>query len=88
MAPVKAHTIFEDFFGNRLFNFDKEDDFFRPIMQKKWSSDLDRMMIDEGNWSGKDGEQVKTSSVYNYNNGVETKKSVTSKKKIKDGKTT
>lgn len=87
MVPVRAHNIFDNFFSNRLFNFEEDDDFFRPILHKKWSRDLDQMMIDEGNLSDiKNGEQVKTSSVYNYNNGVETKKTVTNKKKVTDGK--
>jgi DnaJ-class molecular chaperone len=85
MVPVRAHNIFEDFFGNRFLNME-EDDIFKPIFHKKWSRDLDRMMIDENDPSITNGETVKTSSVYSCKDGVESKKAVTTKKKIVDGK--
>lgn len=85
MVPVRAHSIFDDFFGNRLFSLDDDD--FRPIFHNKWSRDLDRLMIDEADERNiKDGETVKVSSVWSNNNGKETKKTVTSKKTYKDGK--
>jgi len=85
MVPVRAHNIFDDFFGNRFLDME-EDDIFKPIFHKKWSRDLDRMMIDENDPNMTNGETVKTSSVYTNKNGVESKKSVTTKKKIVDGK--
>jgi hypothetical protein len=45
MMPVKAHSIFDDFFGNRLAVLDDED--FKPMFRNKWSRDLDSMMVDE-----------------------------------------
>jgi len=85
MVPVRAHDIFDDFFGNRLFSL--EDDDFKPIFHNKWTKDLDRLMLDEADEKNvKEGETVKTSSVWTNKNGKETKKTVTSKKTVKDGK--
>jgi len=45
------------------------------------------MMDVEDDWKDiKEGESVKTSSVYTNKNGVESKKNVTTKKSVKDGK--
>jgi hypothetical protein len=44
MVPMRAHNIFDDFFGNRLLSW--EDDSLKPMFHNKWSKDLDRMMID------------------------------------------
>ncbi len=44
------------------------------------------MDIEEDLGNVKEGETVKTSSVYTNKNGVETKKNVTTKKAMKDGK--
>ncbi len=44
-------------------------------------------MDEEKNFGNiENGQAVKTSTVYNNNNGVETKKSVTTKKTVKNGK--
>jgi len=44
-------------------------------------------MIDEGDERDiKDGQSIKTSSVYNNKNGQESKKTVTTKKNFKGGK--
>lgn len=46
-------------------------------------------MLDEGfEQNAKDGQTIKTSSVYTNKNGVESKKNVTTKKTIKNGKAT
>ena len=43
--------------------------------------------MDESNWDGvNEGETVKTSTVYSNNNGVESKKTVKTRKVVKDGK--
>jgi uncharacterized membrane-anchored protein len=48
---------------------------------------LDKMMIDEGDEKNiKEGETLKTSSVWSKKNGQETTKKITSKKTYKDGK--
>lgn len=45
------------------------------------------MMDGEDNFGEiQNGESVKTSTVYTNNNGVESKKTVSTKKKVKDGK--
>ena len=44
MVPVRAHSIFDDYFGNRWANMEEE---FRPQFHSKWSRDLDKLMIDE-----------------------------------------
>ena len=83
MAPVKAHNIFEDFFGDRFFDFPSEDEFFKPLIKKKWSRNLDNLMEDEDSWRNIDnGETMKTNTVYQNNNGVESKKTVSTKRKI------
>ncbi len=43
-------------------------------------------MDDEDFGPVENGESVKTSTVYTNNNGVESKKTVSTKKKVKDGK--
>jgi curved DNA-binding protein CbpA len=86
MVPMRAHNIFDDFFGNRFTSLD-DDDLIKPILHKRWSKDLDSLMLDENDEKNiKDGETIKTSSVFTSNNGVQSKKTVTTKKKIKDGK--
>lgn len=88
IEPVRAHSIFDDFFGNRFFSLEPEDE-IKPILHKKWSRELDNLMLDEGfEQNAKDGQTVKTSSVYTNKNGVESKKNVTTKKTIKNGKAT
>lgn len=60
IAPVRAHNIFEDFFGTRLLKL--EDDGFKPIFHNKWANNLDKMMIDEDDENVKEGETGKTVS--------------------------
>jgi hypothetical protein len=87
ITPLRAHSIFDDFFGSRHFEFPAEDDFLKPIIDRSWRKKLDNMMdIEEDLGNVKEGETVKTSSVYTNKNGVETKKNVTTKKAMKDGK--
>jgi DnaJ-class molecular chaperone len=89
ITPVRAHSIFDDFFGNRFMEFPTEDEFFKPIIDRSWRKRLDNMMEleNEPDFRGvNEGESVKTSSVYTNKNGVETKKNVTTKKRVKDGK--
>jgi DnaJ-class molecular chaperone len=84
--PVRAHSIFDDFFGTRWGSL--EDD-FRPFYHRKWVKDLDNLMLDEREEKGlQEGQTVKTSSVYTSRNGEETGKTVTTKKTVKDGKKT
>lgn len=45
IAPLRAHTIFDDFFKTRLLNLDDDD--FRPICHLKWNNDIDKIMLDE-----------------------------------------
>lgn len=85
MVPVRAHSIFDDFFGNR---WSVLDDDFRPHFHNRWTRDLDKMMLDERDEPLEtEGETVKKSSVWSSKNGKETGKTVTTKKKVKDGKT-
>jgi hypothetical protein len=42
MVPVRAHNIFDDFFGNRWLSL--EDEEFRPIFHHKWTKNLDKLM--------------------------------------------
>ena len=89
MVPSRAHNIFEDFFGNRFFEIEMptEEEFFKPILNKRWTRNLDSMMEDENSWKDiENGETYKTETVYSNNNGVESKKSVTTKRKIDNGK--
>ena len=83
MVPVKAHSIFDDFFGNRWNSL--EDD-FKPLFHSKWSRDLDKMMIDEKDEDMKEGQTVKTSSFWSNKDGQESGKTVTTKRFVKDGK--
>lgn len=87
MVPSRAHNIFEDFMGDRFFNMPTEEEFFKPILKKKWSRSLDNLMEDEDSWRNSidEGETVKSSTVYQNNNGVQSKKTVTTKKKIHQG---
>jgi len=86
MVPFRAHNIFDDFFGNRWISL-KDDDIFKPMFQNKWIKNMDRMMIDEGDEKNiKDGQTIKTSSVWTNKNGQECKKLITTKKAIKNGK--
>lgn len=85
IAPIRAHNIFDDFFGTRPSLLDDD---FRPFFHNRWSRDLDRMMVDEGDERGvKDGQTIKTSSVYTNKDGQETAKTITSKKFFKGGRT-
>ena len=81
---MRAHSIFDDFFGNR---WSVLDDDFRPHFHNRWTRDLDRLMLDENDEApGTEGETIKKSSVWSSKNGKETGKTVTTKKKVKDGK--
>ncbi len=63
------------------------DDDIRPQFKNKLSRNLDNLMIDENEENNiKNGESIRTSSVYTKKNGEESKKTVTSKKTYKDGK--
>lgn len=88
IAPLRAHNIFEDFWGNRFNEWDDADDFFKPVLRNKWSRNLDRMLSGQANedWSNvQDGESYKTSTYYTNKNGVESKKSVSTKTKYVGG---
>lgn len=85
IAPIRAHSIFDDFFGNRWPSL--LDDDFRPFYHNRWTKDLDKLMVDEADEKNiKDGQTVKTSSVWTKKNGQETAKTITTKKTFKDGK--
>ena len=84
MVPLRAHSIFDDFFGSRWPSLDEE---FRPLFHNRWMKDLDKMMIDEKEPVVNEGQTIKTSSVYTNKNGQESGKTVTTKKTIKEGKT-
>lgn len=84
MLPLRAHSIFDDFFGNKWMSL--EDD-IRPLFKNKLSRNLDNLMIDENEEKNiKNGESIRTSSVYTKKNGEQSKKTLTSKKTYKDGK--
>ena len=86
IAPIRAHNIFDDYFGSR-FPALVEDD-FKPFFHNRWTKDLDRMLVVEGEEKNvKEGQTIKTTSVYTNKDGQETAKTITSKKTIKDGKT-
>lgn len=56
------------------------------MLKKKWSRVLDRIMDDDFDFGGvSNGETVKESTVYNNDNGVETKKTVKTKVKVTNG---
>ena len=81
---MRAHSIFDDFFGPKWMSL--EDD-SRPLFKNKWSRNLDNLMIDEDEEKNiKNGESIRTSSVYTKKNGEESKKTEISKKTYKDGK--
>ena len=81
---MRAHSIFDDFFGPKWMSL--EDD-SRPLFKNKWSRNLDNLMIDEDEEKNiKNGESIRTSSVYTKKNGEDSKKTVISKKTYKDGK--
>jgi hypothetical protein len=84
MLPLRAHSIFDDFFGSKWMSLDDD---IRPQFKNKLSRNLDNLMIDENEENNiKNGESIRTSSVYTKKNGEESKKTVTSKKTYKDGK--
>jgi DnaJ-class molecular chaperone len=84
MVPVRAHSIFDDFFGDRLSLLD---DNFRPHFHNRWTRDLDKLMLDEKEEDPAiEGETIKKSSVWSTKNGKETGKTVITKKTVKDGK--
>jgi len=67
MLPLRAHSIFDDFFGNKWMSL--EDD-IRPLFKNKLSRNLDNLMIDENEEKNiKNGESIRTSSVYTKKNG-------------------
>jgi len=64
---LRAHSIFDDFFGNKWMSL--EDD-IRPLFKNKLSRNLDNLMIDENEEKNiKNGESIRTSSVYTKKNG-------------------
>ncbi len=86
MVPLRAHSIFDDFFENRWRSLDEE---FKPMFHNRWTKDLDKMMFEDEEPqqpSTTEGETIKTSSVYTNKNGQESGKTVTTKKVLKDGK--
>jgi len=86
MVPFRAHSIFDDFFGDRWLSL-KDDDLFKPMFRNKWTKNLDKLMIDEDDEKDiKDRQTIKSSSVWTNKNGQESKKAVTIKKTIKNGK--
>lgn len=88
VMPSMAHSVFEDFYKSRPFEIAHEEDFFKPILKKKWSFGLDKMMNEEDNF-GKlhdNGEVWKESTVYSNDNGVESKKHVKVARKAINGK--
>lgn len=81
---MRAHSIFDYSFGPKWMSL--EDD-SRPLFKNKWSRNLDNLMIDEDEEKNiKNGESIRTSSVYTKKNGEDSKKTVISKKTYKDGK--
>lgn len=85
IQPVRAYNIFDDFFGSRFPSILDED--FRPFFHNRWSRDLDRLMIDEGEEKNiKDGQTIKTSSVWSNKNGKESGKTITTRTTYKNGK--
>lgn len=44
MVPMRAHSIFDDFFGSKWLSID--DDGFRPLFHSRWSKKLDNLMLD------------------------------------------
>lgn len=70
ITPLRAHSIFDDFFGSKPFEFPSEDEFFKPIVDRSWRRRLDNLMDVEEFDDIKEGETVKTSSVYSNKNGV------------------
>jgi hypothetical protein len=46
MVPLRAHSIFDDFFAPRWPSLG-DDDIFRPLFHNRWTKDLDRIMKDE-----------------------------------------
>lgn len=72
--------------GDRFFDFPQQDDFFKPILKKKWSRELDRMMDYDDGWRDiNNGETVKTNTIFSNNNGVQSKKTVSTSRKIING---
>jgi hypothetical protein len=45
MVPIRAHNIFDEYFGDRWIGL-QEDEEFRPIFLSRWRKDLDNLMID------------------------------------------
>jgi len=88
MVPMRAHNIFDDFFGNRMMCWGDDD--FKPLFHNKWTKDMDQMMMmdedDEKMMMMKDGQTVKTNSVWTKKNGKESMKTMTTKKTMKNGK--
>jgi curved DNA-binding protein CbpA len=66
IAPLRAHSIFDDFFGPRLTSFDDD---IGTLFHPKWTRDLDRMLDESEEPNLRDGESVKTSSVWTNKNG-------------------
>lgn len=88
IAPIRANNIFENFWGDRWNQIEEADDQFRPMLNKKWSKDLDRWMREGNNddWSSvNQGESFKTESYYTNKNGIESKKSISTKTKYENG---
>lgn len=88
----RTHSIFEDFFGVDSSEFSRasseSDFFFEPKLKKRWSRNLDRLMDDDFDFSAiADGETFKESTVYTRENGLETRKNVKTRVRVKKGET-
>lgn len=68
---------------------EETDQLFRPLLRNKWSRNLDKALNqgwDNEDWSNvKEGESQKVSTYYTNKNGVESKKTISTKTKYENG---
>jgi hypothetical protein len=84
--PIRTHSIFEDFFGIKPFEFPLEQEIFEPAVLRRWSRMLDRLMDEELDFEQlSSGETFRENSVYTRDNGIETRKNVRTRISIQNG---
>jgi hypothetical protein len=59
----------------------------KSLLEPRWAKEMEMLMVNEQDDKlMKEGETVKTSSVWSNKNGHETAKTIKTKKTVKDGK--
>lgn len=90
ITPFRANDIFENFWTDRWNELEEEaDSLFRPLLRNRWTRNLDRAFSlpwFNDDWSNvREGESQKVSTYYTNRNGVENKKTISTKTRYENG---